>query len=451
MTAAGQLADFAADLDPLALPPDMMRAARLHLLDAIGVGVAASSGPGQRGWVDEMQNAGKACSLAGGSASAAEAAMLNGCLIHSLEYDDTHVASVIHGSAVAAPIALAAAQEADADGAAMLAGFVIAWEAMIRIGLAAPGAFQARGVQVTSVAGAIGAALAAARVWRLDRDRMISAIGIAGSQASGMLAFLSEGASVKALNPGWAAQTGIMAARLARGGMTGPSDILENRFGPMRVFGADPAGLDATLKDLGARWYLPEAAFKLYPACHYIHPFLELTERLMADGVTPDTVETMTLHVPVEELALIAEPWTRRQAPSSGYDGKWGLPYCIALMLTDGRVDVASFEHAPRDEVVALARRMSLEPWTESGFPARFPARIETRTTDGRRLDVSVETVRGAPGREIGEDAVLAKVRANLSRRHSDDAATRIIAALLDGAAPDLAALSQAIRSPSHP
>ena len=444
MTGAERLADFA--LDRAAIPADVEASARLHLLDALAVGIAASAGPDQRLWAAEISGQGGSTTLSGGSASATDAAMLNGAFIHSLEFDDTHIASVIHGSAVAAPVALAAAEEAG-DGSKLVPAFVTAWEAMIRIGLAAPGAFQARGAQVTAVAGAIGAALAASVAWGLERRQVISAIGIAGSQASGLLAFLSDGSSVKALNPGWAAHTGLMAARLARGGMTGPADILEHRFGPMAVFGADPAGLEAALADLGTVWRLPEAAFKLYPACHYIHPFLELTEGLMAEGLTADSIDRITLHVAQEELPLIAEPWSRRQSPASGYDGKWGLPYCLALMLIDGHVDVASFEAAPRPEVVALAQRMDLAPWQGSGFPARFPARIEVRTTDGATRDLTVDTVRGAPGREIGADEVLRKVRANLSRRHAAAGAEAIISALLDGPVPDLPGLSAALRA----
>lgn len=446
MTGAARIADFARDFRLSALPPAVKRAARLHMLDAIGVGIAAAAGPEQRQWARAVAPGTAASTLSGATAAATDAAMLNGALIHSLEFDDTHVASVIHGSAVAAPVALAATEETGGDGDALLSAFVIAWEVMIRIGLAAPGAFQARGAQVTAVAGAIGAAAAASRVMGLDQARTCAAIGIAGSQASGLLAFLSDGSSVKALNPGWAAHSGLIAARLARGGMTGPADILEHRFGPMQVFGADPAGLETALDDLGTRWHLPDAAFKLYPACHYIHPFLELTERLIADGVTADDVASMILHVPAEEIPLIAAPWERRQAPGSGYDGKWGLPYCVALMLTGGHVDVASFETAPRPAVITLARRMELAPWQGAGFPARFPARIVLETIDGRSMDLSVATVRGAPGREISDDDVLAKLRANLARRLDPAQAARLTSAMLDGPLPDLPTLSRVLR-----
>lgn len=440
MTGAERLADFALSFALGDLPGDVIRAARLHFIDAVGVGLAAAAGPEQARWSGAVTGGGSATTLAGRTATPAEAAMLNGALIHSLEYDDTHIGSVIHGSAVAAPMALAAAEAAGADGEAMLSAYVIAWEAMIRIGLAAPGAYQARGAQVTAVAGALGAAVAAGWVSGLNRAEMTSAIGIAGMQASGLLAFLEDGSSVKALNPGWAAHTGITAARLAGAGMTGPAGILESRFGPMQVFGADPAGLDPALADLGSRWYLPEAAFKLYPSCHYIHPFLEVLEGMMAEGLTAEAIDSMALHVPMEEAPLIAEPWDRRQSPLSGYDGKWGLPYCLALRLVDGPLEVASFESAPRGDVVALARRMEMVPVTGSGFPAVFPARIEARLTDGTLREAGVDTVRGAPGRPIAEAEILDKLRRNAARRFPGERVEALIAAGLAGDLPGLVA-----------
>jgi 2-methylcitrate dehydratase PrpD len=447
MTGAERIADFALGFRLEDLPPGMTDDLRLRFLDALGVGLAASAGTAQQAWAGAFAAAGPAVTLAGTMAAPAEAAMLNGALIHSLEYDDTHIGSVIHGSAVAAPLALAATQAADGDGSGMLAAYVIAWEVMIRIGLAAPGAFQARGVQATAVAGAIGSAAAAAATFGLSRDAVVSAIGIAGSQASGLLAFLEDGSSAKALNPGWAAHTGIIAASLSKAGMTGPARVLESRFGPLSVFGADPDGLPGALDDLGQRWGLAEAAYKLYPCCHYIHPFLEILQGLMAQGLAAGDVRQLTAHVAAEQAPLIADPWDRRQAPRSGYDGKWGLAYCMALLLCDGAVDVAGFEAPPRAPVVDLARRMEWVAVEGSGFPATFPARIDVVTTQGKTLSASVQTVRGAPGRPIARDEVLAKFHRNAARRLSPGRIEALCAAMIGaGAAPDLAGLGAALR-----
>ncbi|NNF23270.1 MAG: MmgE/PrpD family protein [Rhodobacteraceae bacterium] len=445
MTGAERIAAFA--LGDWTLPGDVAGAAALHFMDAIGVGLAASAGTEQGGWQRAVQGPGRATCLTGGLASPAEAAMLNGALIHSLEYDDTHIGSVIHGSAVALPAALAAAEAAGASGADCLAGYAVAWEVMIRIGLAAPGAFQARGVQATSIAGAIGAAAAAGRIMGLDRAGLVAAIGIAGSQASGLLAFLEDGSSVKALNPGWAAQTGLRAAALSSAGMVGPAGVLESPFGVMKCFAGDTGSLAEMLDDLGAHWRLPEAAFKLYPVCHYIHPFLEALERLMSEGLEVENLGSLTLHVAQQQAPLICEPWDRRQAPLSGYDGKWGLAYCLALRLVGGAVDIASFKAAPRDEVITVARRMSWVPVENSGFPNVFPARIDVETRDGRRLSAKVDTVRGVPGRPIDAAEIEAKLRANAARALPPGITEKLVSCLAVLAElPDLSAVAELIR-----
>lgn len=446
MTGAARIAEFAARTLKEGVPQEVLDAAHLHFLDAMGVGIASSAVAGNGGWA-RAAPPGAAGLLSGGTAEPGAAAMINGALIHALEYDDTHIGSVVHGSAVAAPLALAVAQLSNASGRDLILAYIVAWEVAIRIGLAAPGAFQARGFQVTSVGGAIGAAAAAAQVLGLDEARVVSAIGIAGGQASGTLAFLADGAMSKALNPGWAARTGIEAARLAGAGMTGPSSVLESGFGVMNAFAGGGDGLNAQLGTLGQEWLLPQAAFKLYPCCHYIHPFLEAVEQVMAQGVTATGILSLTAFVPPPAAPLVCEPWSRRQAPASGYDGKWGLAYCMALMLVDERVDVASFETAPRDEVVAVAQRMKWKPMEAHGFPERFAARIEVETPRGRVI-AEISQVRGAPDRPVMPADIHAKFAANAGRRFSPSRTSDLAAAIIGvGDASDTSQLAALLRA----
>ena len=241
---ARRIAAFATSFSLRDCPKPVVDAAKLHFLDALGVGLAASSVPMSQRWSDAAFRIG-----GGGSAtvlgrpdgaSAVAAAMANGALIHSLEFDDTHTASVVHGSAFSASAALAAAEEAGASGGVLLAGYIASWEVTIRLGLAAPGAYQANGFQISAVGGAIGSAVAAIVIGGLDEDTATTALGIAGSEASGLMAFLSDGSSVKALHPGWAAHAGLAAAALADAGMTGPADVLEGRFGFLEAFTRQP-------------------------------------------------------------------------------------------------------------------------------------------------------------------------------------------------------------------
>lgn len=430
MSGAGIIADFAARAMRDGVPQEVLGAARLHFLDAIGVGIAASTVADNATW-SQAATPGDASLLGGGTAEAGAAAMINGALIHALEYDDTHIGSVVHGSAVAAPLALAVSQLCAATGRDLIRAYIITWEVAIRIGLAGPGAFQDKGFQVTSVGGAIGAAAAAAQILGLDRQQTMSAIGIAGGQASGTLAFLADGAMSKALNPGWAARTGIESARLALAGMTGPESVLESRFGVMSNFGHGASHLDNNLASLGNHWFLTEAAFKLYPCCHYIHPFLEAVEQLMAKGVTAGEILDLTAFVPPPAAPLVCEPWARRQQPASGYDGKWGLAFCMALMFLHGRVDVASFETSPEAAVISLARKMTWKPMQDHDFPNRFAAHIDVRTARGTD-SAGVLQVRGAPDRPVDMSDVVTKFTRNATRRLDPDEASRLMEIILD-------------------
>jgi len=436
-SAARRMARFATGLRLADIPSGVVEAAKLHFLDAVGVGLAASTVPLSARWADAARRiggAGPATVLGRAEGlSATAAALANGALIHSLEYDDTHIRSVVHGGAVAAPTALALAEECGADGARLLAGYIAAWELTIRLGLAAPGAYQANGFQVSAVGGAIGAAAAAAAIGGLSEDRALDALGIAGSQASGLLEFLSDGATVKALHPGWAAHTGIAAAALAGAGMTGPESVLEGRFGFLAAFARDPgaAGRLAThLDDLGERWHLTDAAFKLYPCCHYIHPYLEAMQAL-SDGLSPADIALVTCHVPPPMAPLICEPWQRRQSPASGYDGKWGLAYCLAALLVDGGVDVATFAGAPDPAVIEIARRITWQPMQDHRFPERFEALVEVSLTDGKARSHRIDSVRGAPDRPIPQAEVEAKFRANAARALPPPSVERLIEAIL--------------------
>jgi 2-methylcitrate dehydratase PrpD len=198
------------------LPDEVALAARLHLLDALGVGLASAGSPvgaAYRDFAPELASGGPATVLGQTSgATAADAALINGGLIHSLEFDDTHTASIAHGSAVIAAASLAVGEAQGASGPALLGAFARGWEVLIRFGLASPLGFPSRGYQTTAVCGPLGAALVASEFLGLSEDQSVAALGISLSQASGVFEFLTNGSSVKSLHPGWAAHGGVLAA-----------------------------------------------------------------------------------------------------------------------------------------------------------------------------------------------------------------------------------------------
>ncbi len=327
MTLSRQLVRGIRALSFADIPADVRSCGRLHLLDAIGVTLAsAATGVGAPYLSAAARLGGVGPATILGSSlrrDAATAALINGGLMHGLELDDTHTGSIVHGSAVLAPAALAAAQEGEASGQDLLRAYIIGWEVLVRMGLAAPGAFQTRGFQVTSVAGTLVAALQAAEIAGLDESRTVAALGIALTQASGVFEFLSNGASVKSLHPGWAAHAGLLAVRLAAAGLDGPETALEGRMGLFKQF-ADAGAVAAErfaalLATLGRQWHLREAAYKFLRCCHYLHPYVEALDQL--GSVLATDIGSVHCLVAPGAAQIICEPWTRKQTPTSGARG----------------------------------------------------------------------------------------------------------------------------------
>lgn len=404
------------------LPVRVADVALLHLADAVGVGHAAAGSPIGAAWRKhgQMVAMGGAASIFGQAQGTrpADAALVNGGLIHSLEYDDTHTGSIVHGSAVLAPTALAVAEAAGASGVAMLRAYALWYEVMIRMGLAAAGGFQGRGFQLTSVGGALCAAGIAAELRGMGKAGQMAAIGIALSQASGVFEFLTNGSTVKSMHPGWAAHSGIIAAELASAGLTGPETAIEGRFGLFRVFAGDEgaaARFAELLKDLGQVWYLEQAAYKFHPCCHYIHPFIEAAGILADKGVTADAVTQMEFGVPAGAAAIICEPWEAKTR-AKAHAARWSLPVCVAMRLADGPIALAGFEGEPGGAAAALAARSHWVPLENARFPERFEARIRVTLRDGRVLEQDIDDVYGNASRPASRADIAAKFEANLAR-----------------------------------
>lgn len=418
-----RIAEFACALRYDDIPAEVVACAKSRILDALGVGLAAASLPEARGVFDAARRlgAGDEASVWGFAARlpAPSAALVNGTLVHSLEFDDTHRASIVHGSSVVVSSALAAAERMHASGRDLIRAVVLGWEVFARMGLAAPGALQRRGFQITAVGGPFIAALTASVLARASVERIVAAIGIAGSQGGGIFEYLANGATVKSLHPGWAAHAGLCAQLLAEGGMTGPETVFEGRFGFYAAYAADASLADAfaaQINTLGAHWLLPQASLKLYACCHYNHPFLECAERLLEQGLTAQNLQHLQCRGPVEEAMLIAEPWAQKIAPGSGYEAKFSLPYCLAWRLLRGPLAVETFARPIDAAVVALAARMSWVGEHDSGFPARFPAALTATLNDGRTLHAAVPDVLGSPERPAPAHALEAKFAANAQR-----------------------------------
>jgi len=418
VTAAERFATWALELDLDAVPPPVVEAAKLHVLDVLGCGLAAHgldiategrSTMAELGGEPEASVIGLDTGL-----PAANAAFANAMLCHGLDFDDTHSDSVSHVSTVVLPAALAFAEARGASGRELLTAVIAGNEVVTRIGMARPGAFHERGFHPTAICGIFGATAAAARLGGSSAGDAASALGIAGSMASGLFAYLDDATATKPVHPAWAAHGALLAARLADHGAEGPPGVLEGRFGVFHAFLDTRIDLEPQLTDLGERWETPRIAFKPYPACHFIHGSLGATETL-CDGIDPGEIEEVVVIVPEAGVSLVLEPVASKVAPRTDYEGKFSLQYSTAAMLVHGRVSLATYtpEALADPRVLDLARKVRYETKEYATYPAAFPGGVRIRLRDGRALEADFPHQLGAPGNPMSPQQLREKFSEN--------------------------------------
>src|SRR5262249_28625643 len=250
-------------------------------------------------------------------------------------------ASVRLGAAVF-PAALAAAQLAGASGQALLRAAVGGYEVAARLAMALqPAEHYARGFHPTGTCGAFGAAAASGMLFGLDADGLCRALGIAGSQASGSMEFLADGAWTKRLHPGWSASAGLHAAALAAGGFRAPATILEGRFGFLHAYSG--AALTASLAPSGA-FEIMRTGVKPHACCRYLQAPIDAALALRAaHGIEPESVERVDVGLVAAAFPIVCEPALQKRRPRSVVDEQFSLPFGIAVALARGAASPTEF------------------------------------------------------------------------------------------------------------
>ena len=439
-TLAQTLADFAADCTFERLPAEVVRSVKLRVLDTLGICLASRHfglADAVHGMVDLWGGAPEA-QVIGGSRRypAPNAALINGTLAHSLDFDDTHLPSVLHPSASIVPVVLAAAQSAGRGGAEALGAAALGIEVTVRLGMAgylpeAGNVYFERGWHATSICGTLGAAVACAKLLGLDAAGILHALGIAASFGSGVIEGNRAGGTVKRVHCGWAAHAGLTAASLAQQGMTGPPTALEGRFGFFEAFLGgqfDPTPLTAGLGEL---WEIPDILFKPYPANHYTHAGIDaaLAIRQRLNGVVDgDQIERIDLGSAASPLRTIGEPREDKLRPRSGYHAQFSGPFTIAAALLGGGglgVYFDDFTDAMAHDPVRLSLAAKVETFVDEEcdavFPRAFPAVLRIYFRDGRVLEERVMR-----NRVLSEDEVVRKFDSNARLWLEPNAANRV-------------------------
>jgi 2-methylcitrate dehydratase PrpD len=429
---AEELADGIARLEPDRLPPAVREKCADLLLDVIGLCVTARQqdyvASAIAGWDDDGP-----CTVIGHrrTLSSAGAAFVNGTAAHGEDFDDTFEGGPVHAGAVVVPAVLAACERHHPHGPAALLGIAVGVEVLCRLSTVIPKAVHKAGFHPTAVFGTMGAAAGVGAALGLPARGIVDALGVAGSMASGIIEYLAEGTWPKRMHAGWAAQSGVRAALLARSGFVGPRTVFEGVHGLFHGFARSAEGNFAALTGgLGERWVTETLAFKPYPCGTMAQPYIDCARRLHADGIAPEDIDEIVCETAEGIVHRLWEPLADKQAPPNGFAAKFSVPYAIAAGLVHGGVGLASFTDAAlRDRrVLAVAAKVRYQVDPHNPYPDEYTGHLRARLRGGRVVEARQPHLRGGAHEPLTRADVEEKFVLNC--RHSGWSAARIDAAL---------------------
>lgn len=331
-----------------------------------------------------------------------------GGLAHILEMDDLHRNSVTHPGSVVIPAAWAVAEHQRAGGRAFLKAVLAGYEACCRIGMAV-GKAHYRIWHNTSTCGPFGSAMAVADLLGLDEDQTVWALGNAGTQSSGLWQFLESGAMSKHLHTARGAESGVLAAYLAREGFTGPEEILEGAKGFFAGLCPDPVP-GAVTAEPDAPWELVRTSIKPWPCCRHTHPTIDAAIELHGKLAG---AEVKAISVGAYKAALDV---CDRPNPQDPYSAKFSLQHTVAIALAEGKVAQSSFDTQARARAASLRSRASVfrSPEVDGAYPDAWGTEVIVETADGRTLKAARRECKGDPENPVTAKELAVKARALL-------------------------------------
>src|SRR5688500_18755014 len=386
------------------------------LIDVAGLCVAARNTDYVRAALDGWEASG-GCSAIGHSRAldSGGAAFVNGTAAHGEDFDDTFEGGPIHAGAVIVPAVLALAEREHLPGKNALKAMAVGLELTCRASLVAPKMIHKAGFHPTAVLGAMGAAAAAGVALNLSKPQLVNALGVAGSMAAGIIEYLAEGTWTKRMHPGWAAQSGIRAADLARSGFVGPRTVFEGEHGLYHGFARTTNGQwEKLLEGFGQRWVTNTIAFKLYPCGTMTHPYIDCARRL-GKKVKPEEIVEVVCEAAEGTLHRLWEPLAAKQRPPNAYAGKFSTPYCIAsgFVIGNAGLDALTEERVRDYRPVEISSNVHYEVDPDNPYPNEYTGHIRVRTRDGSVLEERQPHLRGGAHEPLSRADVEDKFRHN--------------------------------------
>jgi len=439
------LANFAYGLAQKDVPREVWNKSVHHIVDAVGLAFASNNfpfAPPALAGIRAAGGSGEATVIGNDfGLSPRDAALANGYLIHGLDFDDTHPASIVHPTVACLPAALALAEATDATWGDMIVAYVAGMETAIRLGRAVKGGFHHVGFHATGIVSHFSSAVVAGKLLGLSVDQIVAAQGIAASTASGVQVFLEDGAWTKRMHPGWGALAGITAAHMAKAGFSGPRRPYEGRFGLVDTHLqalASAVDADSIADGLGRSWTMLDTSIKPFPICHFIHGCAEAALQVRHEIGSAAKIDSVVCELPAATLPIVAEPDHAKIKPKNDYEAKFSTQFVVAACLIRGRFTLAELDPASLEdpEILELASKILCVAEDDTSFPRYFSGKVTVALSNGRAVHAGVPINLGSGERALAVEDIVAKFRGNAGIGQKEPHVNAVLDALLS-ATPD--------------
>ncbi|MDA0998727.1 MAG: MmgE/PrpD family protein [Proteobacteria bacterium] len=412
-TALTPFAEFTASMPARPLPDAVLHAAKRCVLDWFGVTLPGGAVPPAslmlNAYSDVIGRGSARLYPSGRTTDARTAALINGAASHTIEFDDIYRDGIYHPGVPVISAALAVAEARRLSGEALLRGVIAGYEVSNRIAAAVNPAHYAFW-HTTGTVGTFGAAAAAAALLGCNATQALHALANAGTLAAGLQQAFRAEAMAKPMHGGHAADTGVMTALAAKAGVTGAADILDGERG----FGAAMCKYpdwDAAAQGLGEDWTVTRITVKNHSACGHAHAAIDAAMELQAEHkFAAGEVERIDAGSYGPAVEIVGS-----QTPTTEFEAKFSLPYCVAAGLSIGTVRMAAFtpERISDPDILALAKRVfvSKDEACDRAFPKKRSATVRIALKDGRTLERHAPTRKGDPDAPLSDADLSDKFR----------------------------------------
>ena len=431
---AEEIAEFAIGLSYEDIPEEVIKIAKLQILDALGLGLLSNTTEIGRsvhravvGASAELDSGGARTIGFGTRLPTASAALINGILIWSVGFDGTYLPAGIHPCGGPLAAALTVGEERGVDGRALLAAYIAAVEIACRLPGVGGSNFHVRGFHPTALVDTFASAAVASRLRGLDLSATVSSLGLCGSQAAGSMEVM--GSWQLWFHVGWAVHAGLMAASVAAQGFTGSPKIFE---GPMGFYkshmGCIPTREELFLHTLGDQYLTAYVTLKPYPSCQVVQSFTDAAFALRDDGIDWREIEHVEYLVSPQVFPLVIDPPGLHEFPLRREDAGISIPYAVAGVMIKGRADFAYYFEDPLDDpdIMSFVKRFDHGTDSDSDFPKHFPGELRVTLRDGRSVVKRVVASKGSPEWPMTPSEVEAKFMSHAERVMSEQRARHL-------------------------